>query len=172
MILPVNHKKPKLNTCKILHQDGYGVTNGTIRQDKWESCVPPPRSSPPCVQTFVLTFVVNIGKHVSIYACSRYLFKRQPVFALFRVIFALFTLNLAAINEASNTCVLAPTAGEHHSSCPWRWCDHARVQFLVMHTRTRFSLVFAPTAGEHPSSYPWLWCTHARARFLVNQTGV
>ena len=178
MILPVNHTKPKLDTCKILHQDGDGVTNGTMRQDMWESCVTPPWPPPPPMCTIWCVDVrddyqktrVNTG--MSVYACSHYLFKRQPVFALFRVIFALFALYLAAIQESSNTCVLAPTAGEHHSSCPWRWCDHARVQFLVMHTRERFSLVLAPTAGEHPSSYPCLWCTHARARFLVNQPGV
>ena len=41
MILPVNHTKPKLDTCKILHQDGDGVTNGIMRQDMWESCVTP-----------------------------------------------------------------------------------------------------------------------------------
>ena len=113
---------------------------------------------------------VNTG--MSVYACSHYLFKRQPVFALFRVIFALLTLKLAGINEESYTCVVAPTAGEHHSSCPWRWCNHARVQFLVKHTRVRFSLVLAPTAGEHHSSCPWLWCNHARVRFLVNHTRV
>ena len=81
------------------------------------------------------------------------------MFASFRLIFASFTLNLAANNEASNKCVLALTPGDHCSSSSWLWCAQARVQYLVLQKNEQFSLVLSPPAGEHHSSYPCLWCT-------------